>query len=158
MKENSVEKQTPRIDNSTTSGASPRQRGKPGKVVLVEGDEWDPNDNEGWESTKTGRGKLRLRGRLEAIVFRAPEGSLGEKNLNTLCQQVEQVVKRRLEEPRFTKDGCMVIVAENAEDREALLKLKRLGGIQGDARTGGRSPRSQRVRLRAYTLPCQKKR
>lgn len=47
-----------------------------------------------------------------------------------MCRQIATVVEGRTDEPRFSRDGRLIIVAESERDKLALLKLEELDGIE----------------------------
>lgn len=77
--------------------------------------------------------------RQEAVIFSAGGEEL-QNNFNKVCDYIVGHVKGKIEEPRFTKTGELVIVVDAEEDRGTLLSLQELAGVKVSARiSGGRS-------------------
>lgn len=85
------------------------------------------NDDSGWQPVVNRRFKLKAK--RPAVLFSAIDGSLMRANFNAVCSSILDVVKGKLEEPRLTSEGSLVIVVEDEEDRKALLQLKTIAGV-----------------------------
>jgi len=72
--------------------------------------------------------KRRKRGK--AVVFEAEDdGNFAEGDFNKICDSIRAAVTGPVKEPRFTKNGGLVIECADLQDMENLKTLSSLGGV-----------------------------